>query len=101
MAILSQARIHTRFHRFTEICNNLFIMLKMVVLTFESVEEIHSNVIIQMRATQQYFYVVLFIALSEVLLTLKSVKATINSNTFPGADPHWFPPFYRNRSDFS
>ena len=71
-------------------------MLKMEVLTFESVEEIRSNVTIQMRATQQYFYVVLFIVLSEVLLTLKSVKATINGNTFPGADPHSFPPFYRN-----
>ena len=42
---------------------SLFIMLKMVVLTFESMEEVHSNVTIQMRATQQYFYVVLFIVL--------------------------------------
>ena len=42
---------------------SLFIMLKMVVLTFESVDEIHSNVTIQMRATKQYFYVVLFIVL--------------------------------------
>ena len=42
---------------------SLFIMLKIVVLTFESVDEIHSNVTIQMRATKHYFYVVLFIVL--------------------------------------
>ena len=42
---------------------SLIIMLKIVVLTFESVDEIHSNVTIQMRATKQYFYVVLFIVL--------------------------------------
>ena len=46
-----------------------------------------------MRPAKQYFYVVLFIVLCEVLLTLKSVKATLNGNTFPGTDPPQFPPF--------
>ena len=52
---------------------SLFIML---VLAFESEEEFHLNVTIQMRATKlrsTFFYVVLFIMLHEVLLTLKSV----------------------------
>ena len=44
----------------------LFIMLFMVVLTFESVT-------IQMKATEQYFPVVLFILLYKVVLTFESV----------------------------
>ena len=51
----------------------LFIMLYMVVLTFESVYEIlkcdHSN-----KATDQYFPVVLFIMLYMVVLTFESVE---------------------------
>ena len=40
----------------------LFIMLYKVVLTFESVEEIIKyNMTIQMKVTEQYFPVVLFI----------------------------------------
>ena len=50
----------------------LFIMLYKVVLTFQSVDEIHS-VTNQMKATEQYFPVVLFIMLYKVVLTFESV----------------------------
>ena len=50
----------------------LFIMLYKVVLTFKSVDEIHS-VTNQMKATEQYFPVVLFIMLYKVVLTFESV----------------------------
>ena len=45
-------------------------MLYKVVLTFESVDE---SVTIQMKATEQYFPVVLFIMLYKVVLTFESV----------------------------
>ena len=49
-------------------------MLYKVVLTYESVDEIlkcdHSNI---MKATEQYFPVVLFIMLYKVVLSLESV----------------------------
>ena len=47
-------------------------MLYKVVLTFESVDNILS-VTIQMKATEQYFPVVLFIILYKVVLTFESV----------------------------
>ena len=45
----------------------LFIMLHKVVLTFESMVE-SLNVTIQMKATEQYVHVVLFVILYRVLL---------------------------------
>lgn len=45
-------------------------MLYIVVLTFESVDKI---VTIQMKATQQYFPVILFIMLCMMVLTFESV----------------------------
>ena len=42
-------------------------------LMFESVEEILYGVTIQMKATEQYFPVVLFIMLYKVVLTFESV----------------------------
>ena len=51
----------------------LFIMLYMVVLTFESVNEI-VKCDIQMEATEQYFPAVLFIVLYMVVLTFESVN---------------------------
>ena len=50
----------------------LFIMLCKVVLAFHSV-----TLTIQMKATEQYFPVVLFIMLYKVVLTLNSVSLTI------------------------
>ena len=47
-----------------------------VVLTFESVDEIQS-VTIQMKATEQYFPVVLFIMLYKVVLTFHFVDETL------------------------
>ena len=47
-------------------------MLYKVVLTFESVDE-PLSVTIQMKATEQYFPVVLFIMLYKVVLTFESV----------------------------
>ena len=47
-------------------------MLYKVVLPFESVDEIKSRTI-QMKATEQYFPVVLFIMLYKVVLTFESV----------------------------
>ena len=47
-------------------------MLYKVVLTFDSVDEILSMTI-QMKATEQYFPVVLFIMLYKVVLTSESV----------------------------
>ena len=47
----------------------LFIMVCKVVLTFESVDEI-PIVTIQIKATKQYFPVVLFIMLYKVVQTL-------------------------------
>ena len=51
---------------------DLFIMLQKVVLTFESVDEI-LKCDIEMKATEQYFSVVLFIMLYKVVLTFDSV----------------------------
>ena len=48
------------------------IMLYKVVLTFECLDETH-GVTIQMKATEQYFPVVLFIMLYKVVLTFESV----------------------------
>ena len=45
----------------------------MVVVTFESVDEILIKVTIQMKATEQYFPVVLFIVLYKVVLTFETV----------------------------
>ena len=42
-------------------------------VTFESVYEILKNVTIQMKATEQYFPVLLFIMLYKVVLTFESV----------------------------
>ena len=47
-------------------------MLYKVVVTFESVDEILKTVIIQMKATEQYVPVVLFIMLYKVVLTKQS-----------------------------
>ena len=47
-------------------------MLYKVVLTFESVEKSY-GVTIQMKATEKYFPVVLFITLYKVVLTFESV----------------------------
>ena len=47
-------------------------MLYKVVLTFESVEKSY-GVTIQMKATEKYFPVVLFIKLYKVVLTFESV----------------------------
>jgi len=44
-----------------------------VVVTFESVDEILRCQTIQMKATQHYFPVVLFIMLYKVVLTFESV----------------------------
>ena len=41
----------------------LFIMMYMVVLTFDCVDEILKSATIQMKATEQYFPVVLFVML--------------------------------------
>ena len=57
-------------------------MLYKVVLTFESVEKSY-GVTIQMKATEQYFPVALFIMLYEVVLTFESVDEILkydNSN---------------------
>ena len=52
----------------------LLIMLYKVVLTFECADEMKSkSVTIQMKATEQYFPVVLFIMLYKVVLTFESV----------------------------
>ena len=56
-----------------------FIMLCKVVLTFESVDEIHKCAI-QIKAIQQYFPVVLFIMLYKVVLTFESVDEHSNEN---------------------
>ena len=56
----------------------LFIMLYKVVLrTFQSVDETLDCVTIQMKAIEQYFHVVLFIMLYKVVLTFKSVDKTL------------------------
>ena len=47
-------------------------MLNKVVLTVESLDEILS-VITQMKVSEQYFSVVLFIMLNKVVLTFESV----------------------------
>ena len=47
-------------------------MLYKVVLTFKSVNE-PLSVTIQMKATEQYFPVILFIVLCKVVLTFESV----------------------------
>ena len=55
-----------------------------VALTFDSVDLIlkcnHSNVIIQMKATEQYFPVVLFVMLYKVVLTFDSVDEILKCN---------------------
>ena len=50
----------------------MFIILYKVVLTFESSDEIPS-VTIQVKASEQYFPVVLFVVLYKVVLTFVSV----------------------------
>ena len=58
----------------------LFIMFK-VVLTFKSVDEILKlSVTIQIKATEQYFHVVLFSMLYKVVLTYMSVDETLVSD---------------------
>ena len=54
-------------------------MLYIVVLTFESVDKI---VTIQMKATQQYFPVILFIMLCMMVLTFESVSFESVSESF-------------------
>ena len=53
-------------------------MLYKVVLTFQSVKEIlkcaYSRIPIQVKATKQYFSVVLFVMLYKVVLTFDSVN---------------------------
>ena len=51
----------------------LFIVLYMVVLSFESVDEI-----LWFEATEQYFPVVLFIMLYKVVLTFESVNEILS-----------------------
>ena len=48
-------------------------------VTFESVYEILKNVTIQMKATEQYFPVLLFIMLYKVVLTFESVDKILNT----------------------
>ena len=48
-------------------------MLYKVFLTVVSIDEILESVTIQMKATEQYFPVVLFIMLYKVVLTFESV----------------------------
>ena len=55
---------------FSNVTVELFIMLYKVVLTFESVDEILRCQIIQMKATEQYFLVVLFIMLYKVVVVV-------------------------------
>ena len=52
-------------------------MLYKVVLTFESMDGILISVTIQMKATEQYFPVVLFIMLYKVVLTFESMDETL------------------------
>ena len=54
-------------------------MLYKAVLTFESVDKILS-VTIQIKATVQYFPVVLFIMLYKVVLTFESVDEILKCN---------------------
>ena len=54
----------------------MVLFIKYVVLTFESVDGILS-VTIQMKATQQFFPVILFIMLYKVVLTFESVEETM------------------------
>ena len=54
-------------------------MLYKVVLTFES-EEKSYGVTIQMKATEQYFPVILFITLYKVVLTFESVDEILWCN---------------------
>ena len=51
-----------------------------MVLTFESVDEIIRSVTIQMKATDQYFPVVLFIMLYKVVLAFESVDEMLKCN---------------------
>ena len=51
----------------------LLYMLCKVVLTFKCVDESLVCQIIQLKAIEQYFHVVLFIMLYKVVLTFKSV----------------------------
>ena len=59
----------------------LYIMLYKVVLTFESVDESH-NVIIQMKAIEQYSPVKLFNILYKLVLTFESVDEFLKCNHF-------------------
>ena len=59
----------------------LFITLYKVVLTFESVDEIH-KCNHQMKATEQYFPVVLFILLYKMVLSLGYVGEIIEYSTY-------------------
>ena len=49
-----------------------------VVLTLEPVDEIPKCIIIQMKATEQYFPVVLYIMLYKVVLTFESVDKNLS-----------------------
>ena len=49
-----------------------------VVLTFESMEKLLTSVIIEMKAIEQYFPVVLFIMLYKMFLTCESVDEFLN-----------------------
>ena len=54
------------------LCNDLY----KVILSFESVDEI-LKCDLQMKATEQYFPVVLFIKLCKVILTFESVDEIV------------------------
>ena len=71
----------------------LFIMLYKVVLTFESVDEIHKSycVTIQMKVTEQYFPVVLFIMPYKVLLTFESLDEILKCDHLMKATEQYFP----------
>ena len=64
----------------------LFIMLYKGVLSFESVMKSWS-VTIQVKATEQYFLVVLFIVLRNVVLTFESVDEILNCD--PSNESYW------------
>ena len=55
-------------------CDTVYLVLYNGILTFETVP----RVTIQMKATEQYFPVVLFIMLYKVVLTFESVNKILN-----------------------
>ena len=66
-------------------------MLYKVVLTFESVDEILKYMTIQMKATEQYFPVTLFIMLYKVFLTFDSVDEILKFDLKMKAVEQYFP----------